>query len=90
MTFANLSELYLHFDQLVEHDAGADILFASSYVRGFIALVASETGDESQPLTGELATSVTEQLSKAKAELSPQDQAIVSNYWQSLLANFSH
>ncbi|REL32293.1 hypothetical protein DXX94_17105 [Thalassotalea euphylliae] len=89
VTFANLSELYLHFDQLAEHDADADTLFASSYIRGFVSLVASETGDESQPLSSQLAASVTAQLSKAKAELSPQDQVIVSNYWQSLLTSFS-
>ena len=30
-----------HFDQLVMNDADADILFASSYIRGFISLAAA-------------------------------------------------
>ena len=89
MNLNNLTELYHYFDQLVEQDADADTLFASSYVRGFIALVASELGDESQPLTAQLANGVTEKLTAARSELSPQDQAIVANYWQSITAAFS-
>ena len=89
MNFNSLTELYQHFDQLVDIDADADTLFASSYIRGFIALVASETGGEAQPLSVQLASNVTAQLGQAKAELSPQDQAIVGNYWQSLLPCFN-
>lgn len=85
----NLSELYLHFDQLAEQDASADDLFASSYIRGFIALVASEFGDESQPLSNALAERVAERLIASKNELTPADQTLVQNYWAGLSANFS-
>ena len=89
MKFENLTSLYHHFDQLVENEADADTLFASSYVKGFIALVASQLGDESQPLTTQLADLVSEQLAGAKSELTPQDQVIVNNYWQSLMESFA-
>ncbi|REL27644.1 hypothetical protein DXX93_14495 [Thalassotalea euphylliae] len=89
MQFTNLTDLYFHFDLLAEAEADADTLFASSYIRGFIALIAAQTGDESQPLTAQMANEVTAQLARAKAELSPQDQVIVSNYWQSLIPSFN-
>ncbi|WP_448213361.1 YfcL family protein [Colwellia sp. MEBiC06753] len=88
MFIENLTGLYHYFDQLAEHDADADTLFASSYIRGFIALIASDLGDESQPLSTALAKAVSAKLAEAKTELTPQDQVIVANYWQSLLPQF--
>ena len=84
MKFINLTELYEYFDQLAVNDADADILFASSYIRGFISLVAAEFGDDSQALTQQLAELINTQLAQAKTELTPQDQAIVNNYWQQI------
>ncbi|MFD2166249.1 YfcL family protein [Thalassotalea euphylliae] len=89
MKFENLTALYEYFDNLVMEDADADTLFASSYLRGFIALAASETGTEQQALSSSLAEKVSEQVRDAKSELSPQDQLIVHNYWQSLLPAFT-
>ncbi len=86
--FADLAELYQYFDVLAEQDADADILFASSYVRGFVSLAACDFGDEAQKLTLPLAKNISDNLESAKTELSPQDRLIVNQYWQSLLPNF--
>lgn len=88
MKFKNLTDLYQHFDNIVEQDSEADDLFASSYIRGFVALVASEFGDESQPLSAELSDSVDKQLAQAKTELSPQDREIVQQFWLKLKQSF--
>ena len=88
MKFTNLSELYEYFDQLAMNDADADVLFASSYIRGFISLAAANFGDDSQTLSDELAGQISSQIAEAKSELSPQDQAIVNNYWQQLIPFF--
>ncbi len=88
MKFNNLTDLYQYFDELVNQDSDADDLFASSYIRGFIALIASEFGDESQALTVELAERIAQQLELAKTELSPQDRVIVNQYWQQLSQAF--
>lgn len=90
MNFDNLTSLYAYFDNLVEQEVDADILFASSYIRGFVALAAAELGDEQQPLSINLAKKISEQLTSAKSELNPQDQVIVNNYWQSLLPAFTY
>ncbi len=99
MNIKTLEHLYEAFDALVDGntdlDAGislteADRLFASSYIRGFISLSASEFGDESQPLSTALADIVTAKLAEARAELTPQDQQLVSNYWFDLKAYFTH
>mgnify|MGYP000150326767 CR=1 FL=1 len=87
MKAKNLVELYQYFDELVEQEADSDILFASSYIRGFIALVAAQFGDENQLLNAALFERVSEELSKAKTELTPQDGVIVNNYWLSLQQN---
>ncbi|WP_286262661.1 YfcL family protein [Thalassotalea atypica] len=97
MKNCTLAELYQHLDQLVDNnqdensDSGniADILFASSYIRGFIALEAANFGDEQQMLSVNLANTVTEQLEKSRSELTPQDQQIVSNYWHQLKQQFT-
>ncbi len=89
MQFENLANLYQYFDDFAEHDASSEILFASSYIRGFIGLSASKFGDEQQILSKALAEDVSEQLHQARAELTPQDRAIVNQYWQELNAHFS-
>jgi hypothetical protein len=83
-----VADIYQYFDQLVMDDADADTLFASSYLRGFIALSASEYGDEDQLLSTLLADSITEQLIQNRTELSPQDRALVKSYWQTLRVHF--
>ena len=90
MTFKNLADLYLHLDELVAQDASADDLFASSYLRGFISLAASQFGDETQLLTKQLAEDITEKVHAARSELTPADRVIVNDYWQSLNTAFCH
>lgn len=85
---STIEQLYTFFDQLAEQDASADELFASSYIRGFVALSASEFGDESQPISADLQNSVETKLNDAKAELSPSDRQLVNQYWQSLQGKF--
>mgnify|MGYP001943241289 FL=1 len=80
----NISGLYQYLDSLFEQDVDSDTLFASSYVRGFISLAASDQGDEQQMITALLVDSISDKLAKAKIELSPQDQVIVQNFWLSL------
>jgi hypothetical protein len=86
--FTNLTELYQYLDELVCQDICADELFASSYLRGFISLAASDFGDESQSLTIQLAELISDKVKQARTELSPDDRAIVNNYWQQLKGNF--
>lgn len=89
MRFENLAELYLYFDQLAEQDADSDVLFASSYIRGFIGLSASKFGNEQQALSPVLTEDVSAKLQQARAELTPQDRAIVNQYWRELISHFS-
>ena len=84
-----LTELYQYFDELVFNDADADVLFASSYLKGFIALEAVHFGDEQQALSSALAEKVEHQISNNKTELTPQDQVIVNNYWISIKTHFN-
>jgi len=88
VNFENLTALYQHLDDLVCQDVCADELFASSYLRGFISLSASDFGDESQSLTSALADAISEKVIEARTELSPTDRAIVNNYWQELKKAF--
>ena len=90
MTFTNLSGLYEYLDELVAQDASADDLFASSYLRGFISLSASQFGDESQLLTKRLAEDIADKVQAARSELTPADRVIVNEYWQSLVTAFCH
>jgi len=76
-----VDELYQYLDTLFEQDSDSDILFAGGYLRGFISLVATEYGDESQTISVELIEGVSQKLNQAKAELTPQDHAIVTNFW---------
>ncbi len=84
----NLNSIYQYFDSLFEKNVDEDTLFASSYLRGFISLSAAEFGDETQPITLALVARVSEHLSQAKSELSPQDAAIVGNFWLALKEQF--
>ena len=88
MSKMTLESLFQKLDDLVEKGASADDLFASSYIRGFIALSAGQFGGEQQSLSIELAQSVEKGLQEAKTELTPQDRVIVTNYWQTLKLNF--
>lgn len=89
MTFENLTALYQYFDDLAEQDADSDTLFATSYIRGFISLAASEYGNEGQALTTKLAEDITNKLHEARTELSPQDKVIVNQYWEELQKSFN-
>ncbi len=88
MAKKKLIDLYQYFDQLVEQSNEQDILFASSYIRGFIALEAVNFGDESQLLTQQLYQIVSDKIKQAKNELTPQDQAIVQNFYTALKPYF--
>jgi len=85
-----LAELYQYLDDLVCQDVSSDELFASSYLRGFISLAASEFGDESQLLVQPLAEDISKRVDEAKTELTPADRVIVNNYWQQLKSYFKH
>jgi len=89
MAQKTLTDLYHYFDGLFDQDASQDTLFASSYVRGFIAVEAVAFGDDSQILTTTLYQQVLAKMNVAKTELSPQDRAIVENFYLELNAFFS-
>jgi YfcL protein len=89
MTSKTLTDLYDYFDHLFDQDTSADTLFASSYVRGFIAVAAVDFGDDSQVLSLSLYQMVSDNIQQAKTELSPQDSAIVAKFWQQLFSFFS-
>jgi hypothetical protein len=88
-TLTVLAQLYQYLDSLFEQDIDSDTLFASGYLRGLIALTATDFGDEQQPLTTPLIQAVSDKISAAKAELSPQDNVIVSNFWLNLQERFN-
>lgn len=79
-----ICDLYQYLDSLFEQDVDGDTLFASGYVRGFIALAAANGGNEQQVVTALLIDSISEKLASAKTELSPQDHVIVQNFWLTL------
>ena len=76
-----IDEIYQAFDQLVESD-DADLLFASSYLRGFISLCCAQVDAVTSTLTPALASDIEQQLTAAKNELNPHDQSLVSDFWQ--------
>ncbi|WP_206484500.1 YfcL family protein [Thalassotalea sp. G2M2-11] len=86
----NITQLYQYFDDLVSQECSNDELFASSYLRGFISLAASQFGDDSQLLTKALAEDVDDKLHAARTELSPEDRTVVNQYWQNLQQYFVH
>jgi len=81
---STVADLYQYLDALFELDADSDTLFAGSYLRGFISLVATDYGDESQTISTLLLEGVTAKVGQSKVELSPQDYAIVMNFWLEL------
>ncbi|TWX67346.1 YfcL family protein [Colwellia demingiae] len=83
-TLTTVEQLYKYLDSLFEQDIDSDTLFASGYLRGLIALTATDFGDEQQSLTTELIQAINHKIAAAKAELSPQDSVIVSNFWLEL------
>jgi hypothetical protein len=88
-SFKNLEALYQFLDSLFDQSVSDDDLFASSYLRGFISLSASDFGNESQVLSPALASSIDEKLQAARTELSPQDRKIVQDYWLMLKQRFA-
>ncbi|WP_068545653.1 YfcL family protein [Thalassotalea crassostreae] len=82
-----LEHLNMFFDSLIELDDD-DILFASSYIRGFVEVAAVDFGDEEQVLSQPLYDLVTNQLIIAKGELSKQDAEIVDSFWQKIKVIF--
>ncbi|TMM42479.1 YfcL family protein [Colwellia ponticola] len=76
-----VADFYHYLDALFELDSDSDTLFAGGYLRGFFSLVATDFGDESQVISAALVEAVTEKAKQAKLELSPQDYAIVTNFW---------
>ncbi|XQW83931.1 YfcL family protein [Thalassotalea piscium] len=89
MQFQTLTQLYQYLDDLVANDASSDELFASSYLRGFISLAASQFGDDSQALSKALAEDISEKVNAARTELSPDDRVIVRQYWAELSQAFT-
>jgi hypothetical protein len=89
MNKKTLTDLYCYFDQLVDQNSNQDTLFASSYVRGFMAVEAVNFGDDNQLLTTTLYHAVLEEMKRAKNELTPQDQAIVHNFYLTLAPYFN-
>lgn len=76
-----VADFYQYLDALFELDSDSDTLFAGGYLRGFFSLVATDFGDENQVISPALVDAVTKKASQAKSELSPQDYAIVTNFW---------
>lgn len=81
IAITTVHELYQYLDSLFTLDTDSDTLFAGGYLRGFISLVATIYGDESQVISEALIDGVNKKLTQSKSELSPQDHAIVSNFW---------
>jgi hypothetical protein len=79
--FVRVVDFYDYLDALFDLESDSDTLFAGGYLRGFISLVATEFGDESQLISQPLLLGVSDKVTQAKTELSPQDHAIVTNFW---------
>ena len=83
-TLKTLADLYKFLDDLFDQDSDSDTLFSGGYIRGISSLVATDFGDENQLLSEALLEAITDKINKAKSELSPQDFAIVNNFWLAL------
>lgn len=83
------ADLYQYLDDLFEQDTDSDTLFAGGYLRGISSLVATDFGDEDQIISIELITAITDKINLAKTELSPQDFAIVNNFWLAVQSHIS-
>lgn len=79
-----VADVYQHLDSLFDQDIDSDTLFASSYLRGLFSSAVSEFANEQQELSTAIIQSVNDKLASAKTELSPQDNAIVQNFWLAL------
>lgn len=88
-TISTLDELYQFLDNLFDQDCDADTLFASGYLRGFISLIASDFGNENIDLSQAFIEAISNGVLEARSELSPQDSAIVNNFWLQLQHRFT-
>lgn len=77
-------------DDMVEH-ASDDELFAGGYLRGHLTLAVAELEAEGEHTPAALNGAVQHSLDKAikAGELSPPDQILVNNMWESLFAKVS-
>lgn len=77
-------------DDMVEH-ASDDELFAGGYLRGHLTLAVAELEAEGKHTPAALNDAVQHSLDKAikAGELSPPDQILVNNMWESLFAKVS-
>lgn len=71
-------------DQTVE-TASEDELFAGGYLRGHISLSAADCELEGVQDVAEFKQRIQMSLDKARSELTPADQVIVAEMWQSLI-----
>jgi len=79
-----VADVYQHLDGLFDQDIDSDTLFASGYLRGLFSSAVSQFEDEKQEISTAIIQAVSDKLTKAKTELSPQDNAIVQNFWLAL------
>ena len=79
-----IADVYQYLDSLFDQDVDSDTLFASGYLRGLFSSAVSDFSDEKQEMSTAIIQAVTEKLVNAKTELSPQDNAIVHNFWLAL------
>ncbi|ALO35575.1 hypothetical protein CMT41_13275 [Colwellia sp. MT41] len=85
----SVADFYQYLDGLFDlDDTDSDTLFAGGYLRGLLSLVATKFGDESQAISSALIEEVNEKITQAKTELSPQDHAIVTNFWLKVQQRF--
>lgn len=82
-----LDDIYEYFDSLVEKD-DADLMFVSSYLRGFITLASAELNSATDGLSPALVQDIDAKLTKAKSELNPNDRSLVSEFWLQLQQDF--
>ncbi len=76
-----VAEVYQHLDSLFDKDVDSDTLFASGYLRGLFSSAVSDFSDEKQAISADIIQTVSDKLASAKTELTPQDNAIVQNFW---------
>ena len=79
-----IADVYQYLDGLFDQELDSDTLFASSYLRGLFSSAVSHFSDEKQEISAEIIQGVNDKLAQAKTELSPQDNAIVQNFWLAL------
>jgi hypothetical protein len=82
-----IADVYQYLDSLFDQDIDSDTLFASGYLRGLFSSAVSDFSDEKQEISTAIVQAVTDKLANAKTELSPQDNAIVQNFWITLQEN---